>query len=56
MSGYPYPASESYPDDAFHRAYRQRYNTRPARRLVPPLAARLVPAPDPSARAVAYTE
>ncbi len=28
MSGYPYPAGESYPDNAKTRQYRQRYNTR----------------------------
>jgi tetratricopeptide (TPR) repeat protein len=28
MSGYPYPASESYPDDPAHLDYRLRYNTR----------------------------
>jgi hypothetical protein len=28
MSAYPYPASESYPDDALHEEYRRRYNTR----------------------------
>ncbi len=28
MSAYPYPASEAYPDDDVHRAYRKRYNTR----------------------------
>jgi tetratricopeptide (TPR) repeat protein len=34
MSGYPYPAGEHYPDDESHRAYRERYNTRPAIRFV----------------------
>ena len=38
MSAYPYPASQHFPDDADHRAYRDRYNTRPALRLVRPLA------------------
>ena len=28
MTGYPYPASEAYPDDALHRDYLARYNTR----------------------------
>ena len=28
MSCYPYPPTEKYPDDADHRAYRQKYNTR----------------------------
>jgi Tfp pilus assembly protein PilF len=34
MSGYPYGADESYPDDAEHRRYMRRYNTRrvPSRR------------------------
>ncbi|MBZ5581107.1 MAG: FG-GAP-like repeat-containing protein [Acidobacteriia bacterium] len=37
MSGYPYPASERYPDDEAHRAYRRTYNTRPAIRFIPRL-------------------
>jgi tetratricopeptide (TPR) repeat protein len=37
MSAYPYPAAEHFPDDALHRAYRERYNTRPALRLLRPL-------------------
>src|SRR3954471_10359387 len=37
MSAYPYPPSEHYPDDALHRDYRERYNTRPALRLLRPL-------------------
>lgn len=37
MSGYPYPASEHYPDDDAHRQYRKTYNTRPALRLLRPL-------------------
>jgi hypothetical protein len=40
MTAYPYPASEHYPDDAKHVAYRERYNRRPALRLVEPLASR----------------
>ncbi|MBL8766803.1 MAG: VCBS repeat-containing protein [Planctomycetes bacterium] len=28
MSGYPYPDTESYPDDEVHRAYREEWNTR----------------------------
>ena len=39
MSAYPYSASEHYPDDARHRAYRRIYNTRPAIRFIPPLIA-----------------
>jgi hypothetical protein len=38
MSAYPYPPSERFPDDALHREYRARYNTRPAFRLIRPLA------------------
>jgi hypothetical protein len=38
MSQYPYSAAERFPDDREHRAYRQRYNTRPALRLLRPLA------------------
>ena len=37
MSRYPYPAGEHFPQDADHRAYLQRYNTRPALRLIRPL-------------------
>ncbi len=39
MSRYPYPATESYPDDAVHREYLEEYVTRPALRLLRPLAA-----------------
>ena len=39
MSAYPYPAPQHFPDDAAHRAYREQYNTRPALRLLRPLAA-----------------
>jgi hypothetical protein len=38
MSRYPYAAGEHFPDDAEHRRYRQEYNTRPALRLIRPLA------------------
>jgi tetratricopeptide (TPR) repeat protein len=38
MSGYPYPAGERYPDDPEHRTYLKIYNTRPALRLIRPLA------------------
>jgi len=34
MSGYPYPASERYPEDAARQAYLKQYNSRPALRLV----------------------
>jgi hypothetical protein len=37
MRSYPYNAGEHFPDDAAHRAYRVRYNTRPALRLLRPL-------------------
>jgi Tfp pilus assembly protein PilF len=37
MSVYPYPSTEKFPDDALHRDYRERYNTRPALRLIRPL-------------------
>ena len=38
MSAYPYPATESFPDDAEHRAWRARWNTRPATQWIPPLS------------------
>jgi Tfp pilus assembly protein PilF len=38
MSRYPYPANEHYPDDPAHRAYQREYLTRPALRLLRPLA------------------
>jgi tetratricopeptide (TPR) repeat protein len=34
MSSYPYPASQSYPDDPVHDEYQKEYNTRPALRLI----------------------
>ncbi|HET7510477.1 MAG TPA: hypothetical protein VFJ65_09540, partial [Solirubrobacterales bacterium] len=37
MSRYPYPAGEHFPDDPLHTLYRERYNTRPALRLLRPL-------------------
>lgn len=37
MSQYPYGAGEHYPEDASHNAYRGKYNTRPALRLLRPL-------------------
>ncbi len=37
MSQYPYPSSESYPNDPAHRQYREEYNTRPALVLIRPL-------------------
>ena len=38
MSAYPYTPAEQFPDDALHREYRETYNTRPALRLLRPLA------------------
>ncbi|HXM42870.1 MAG TPA: FG-GAP-like repeat-containing protein [Bryobacteraceae bacterium] len=38
MSQYPYPAGEHFPNDAAHLEYRAQYNTRPALRLIRPLA------------------
>ncbi len=38
MSQYPYPAREHFPSDPIHEAYRSEYNTRPALRLIRPLA------------------
>lgn len=35
MSAYPYPETESYPDDEVHREYLRKYNTRPALRQHP---------------------
>jgi tetratricopeptide (TPR) repeat protein len=37
MSSYPYPAAERYPDGERHREYKEKYNTRPALRLLRPL-------------------
>ncbi|MAF66115.1 MAG: hypothetical protein CMJ84_10730 [Planctomycetes bacterium] len=39
MSGYPYGPDEAFPDDEAHRAYRARWLTRPARRLITPVGA-----------------
>ena len=38
MSRYPYPAGEHFPDDEAHRAYQREYLTRPALRLLRPVA------------------
>ena len=38
MSGYPYKATEKFPDDEAHRAYQREWNTRPARQVLQPLA------------------
>jgi tetratricopeptide (TPR) repeat protein len=38
MSQYPYGAGEHYPEDTIHSDYRNRYNQRPALRLLRPLA------------------
>jgi tetratricopeptide (TPR) repeat protein len=40
MSRFPYPESERYPDTADHNSYRAGYNTRPALKLIRPLAPR----------------
>ena len=40
MSAYPYTQIEHFPDDALHRDYRERYNVRPALRLLRPLTTR----------------
>jgi Tfp pilus assembly protein PilF len=45
MSAYPYPAPERFPDGEVHREYVRRYNTRPALRLLRPLAPRPAAAP-----------
>jgi tetratricopeptide (TPR) repeat protein len=37
MTSYPYPVGEHYPTDDTHQAYREKYNTRPALRLIRPL-------------------
>jgi hypothetical protein len=38
MSAYPYKASEHFPDDPTHAQYVREYLTRPALRLIRPLA------------------
>jgi len=38
MSAYPYPASESYPNDEAHRTFLERYLIRPARPINAPLS------------------
>jgi hypothetical protein len=38
MTKYPYAADEHYPANAAHQLYRRKYNTRPALRLIRPLA------------------
>ncbi len=40
MSGYPYAAGESYPNDPEHQRFLERYLTRPARPINPPLGQR----------------
>ena len=44
MSRYPYPANEKFPDTPELRRYRELYNTRPALRLIRPLAVGQAPA------------
>ena len=46
MSRYPYPREEAFPADAEHRLYRRNDLTRPALRLLQPLAPRSVPKAD----------
>lgn len=38
MTSYPYPSGEHFPTDEAHRRYLETYNTRPALRLIRPLA------------------
>ena len=38
MTSYPYPKNEAFPQDAAHRRYLSEYLTRPALRLIRPLA------------------
>ncbi|HWR49824.1 MAG TPA: tetratricopeptide repeat protein [Bryobacteraceae bacterium] len=40
MSSYPYPAGERFPDTLQHREWREKYNTRPALKLIKPLVRR----------------
>jgi len=40
MSSYPYPPNEHFPDTPAHRAWRAKYNTRPAMKLIAPLVKR----------------
>jgi len=40
MLGYPYPSSQSFPNDEMHARYRSQTNTRPALRLIRPLIER----------------
>jgi hypothetical protein len=37
MSAYPYRTDESFPADSTHSSYREKFNTRPALRLLRPL-------------------
>jgi hypothetical protein len=38
MGSYPYPDTMTFPTDEAHQIWRKEWNTRPARRLMPPLA------------------
>jgi tetratricopeptide (TPR) repeat protein len=38
MRAYPYPPSDHFPDDPTHQLYQRQFNTRPAMRLLRPLA------------------
>jgi hypothetical protein len=48
MSQYPYPASEHFPDDAEHRMWRRRFNTRQEIRLIERLVERTAVGVKPS--------
>jgi tetratricopeptide (TPR) repeat protein len=43
MSRYPYPASERFPDDDAHRAWRKEYNVRRPLKFIEPLVAAALP-------------
>ena len=50
MSAYPYGPDESFPDTPAHRAWREEWNTRPARNWIQPLAPALQDAWQPETR------
>jgi hypothetical protein len=56
MSAYPPPPDERYPPDALHVAYLTEWNTRPAPRLTPDLAAKAASAPRAETAAVSAEE
>ena len=53
MTQYPYGPSEHYPDDADHLLYRQKYNNRPALRLIRPLVGDRTTPPRPKTMGMA---